>query len=422
MSEPIKSKRIEQLSSIAPTPQNTPASNASSFLQRAANPGVSTIAEDGQGEVDLGALSRDPALLSHLAGRLNQMAGTSSGYVDSLPLAVRRRIDGLKALHQQASVVEDEFHKEMLELERKFQAKFAPIYADRAAVIGGEKEVTEEQVEAGKKYEQERMERMFGVDGDDVEEDEDDEDEDAKEEKEEKEGNEPEPKGIPYFWLTAIQNLPGASGLISERDSEALKALLNVRMEYLKDKPGFVLIFDFAENEFFTNKQLKKSYFYLDKVSDTGELMYDHAEGDEIDWKSPEQNLTMEITKRKQRNKHTKATRIVEKAVPTESFFTFFSPPKALDEEEEDEDEEVDHEERDNALQLDYQIGEEIKEQLIPRAVDWFTGFALEMEMEHGDMGEFEDEDDDEDDDDEDDDDEDDEEGGKKEAQECKQS
>jgi nucleosome assembly protein 1-like 1 len=50
-------------------------------------------------------------------------------------------------------------------------------------------------------------------------------------------------------------------------------------------------------------------------------------------------------------------------------------------------------------LEMDYQIGEDIKEKIIPKAVDYFTGKALEYDM----MEEDEDEDDFEDIDDEDD-------------------
>src|SRR2546429_7762749 len=81
--------------------------------------------------------------------------------------------------------------------------------------------------------------------------------------------------------------------------------------------------------------------------------------------------------------------------VPTESFFNFFSPPKVP---EDDEDDGVsDIEER---LELDYQLGEDIKEKLIPRAIDWFTGEALAFEEidDDGDAADFEDDDDDEDD------------------------
>ena len=92
----------------------------------------------------------------------------------------------------------------------------------------------------------------------------------------------------------------------------------------------------------------------------------------------------------------TKQTRVVRKTVPTESFFNFFDPPKAPVGEDEDVAEDV--EER---LELDYQLGEDIKEKLIPRAIDWFTGKALQFEEvdEELEEGDFEDEDDEEDDD-----------------------
>jgi nucleosome assembly protein 1-like 1 len=93
----------------------------------------------------------------------------------------------------------------------------------------------------------------------------------------------------------------------------------------------------------------------------------------------------------------TKQTRIVKKTVPTESFFNFFSPPKAPTDDD-DDDAESDIEER---LELDYQLGEDIKEKLIPRAIDWFTGEALAFEEISED--ELAEDYDDEDDDDEDD-------------------
>jgi nucleosome assembly protein 1-like 1 len=84
----------------------------------------------------------------------------------------------------------------------------------------------------------------------------------------------------------------------------------------------------------------------------------------------------------------TKQTRVVKKTVPTESFFNFFSPPKAPTEDEDDASSDI--EER---LELDYQLGEDIKEKLIPRAIDWFTGEALQFEELEDDLeeGEFED-------------------------------
>jgi nucleosome assembly protein 1-like 1 len=107
----------------------------------------------------------------------------------------------------------------------------------------------------------------------------------------------------------------------------------------------------------------------------------------------------------------TKQTRVVKKTVPTDSFFNFFNPPKAPSDDQED-DVASDIEDR---LELDYQLGEDIKEKLIPRAIDWFTGEALQFEelddeMDEGDFVDEDDEEDDEQSDDRDDEDESDEE------------
>lgn len=86
----------------------------------------------------------------------------------------------------------------------------------------------------------------------------------------------------------------------------------------------------------------------------------------------------------------------MKKTIPCDSFFNFFAPPSPP-EDPEDADEDIE-----DRLELDYTIGEDIKEKLIPRAVDWFTGEALQFEPmgdDDFDEGEFEDEDDEDDDD-----------------------
>lgn len=64
----------------------------------------------------------------------------------------------------------------------------------------------------------------------------------------------------------------------------------------------------------------------------------------------------------------TNRTRLIRKAHPIESFFNFFTPPvppaeDALENGDVDEDELEDLEER---LELDYQIGEDMKERVCP--------------------------------------------------------
>ncbi|EHK49752.1 uncharacterized protein TrAtP1_011005 [Trichoderma atroviride] len=407
MAEPIRNKRSEY---TAPTPQNTPATTAP-ITSRAQEPGVASIKEDDMERAAAASLlAQNPKLVQMIQGRLGSLIGQSSGYIESLPAPVRRRVSGLRAIQKDHAKLESEFQEEVLQLEKKYFAKFTPLYEKRSEIINGKVEPTDEEVKRG---------------------DEDNEEEaDAAEPAEEAAQSDDlaeAVKGIPEFWLSAMKNQVTLAEMITDRDEAALKHLTDIRMEYL-DKPGFRLIFEFAENEFFSDKIITKTYFYQNESGYGGDFIYDHAEGHKIDW-YPGKDLTVRVEAKKQRNKNTKQTRIVKKSVPTESFFNFFSPPKPpTDDADPEDDVTSDIEER---LELDYQLGEDIKEKLIPRAVDWFTGEALayeEFEEDDIEAGDYDDEDDDEDDmsedhDDDEESDEDDESGKpKQEAAECKQS
>ncbi|RDL35106.1 putative nucleosome assembly protein [Venustampulla echinocandica] len=398
MSEIPKKQNIQ----TAPTPQNTPANNAP-ISSHAQQPGVGTIKEEDFDRAAAASIfAQNPKLVQMIQGKLGSLVGRSSGYVESLPAPVRRRVAGLKGVQKEHSKLEAEFQEEVLELEKKYFAKFSPLYEKRSQVVNGKAEPTEEEVKAG----------------------EEDEENDATDSTAKSDEGGDSVKGIPEFWLSAMKNQVSLAEMITDRDEAALKDLVDVRMEYL-DKPGFRLIFEFAENEFFTNKTITKTYFYQNESGYGGDFIYDHAEGDKIDWKTGK-DLTVRVESKKQRNKNTKQTRVVKKTVPTESFFNFFSPPMAPTDED-DDDAASDIEER---LELDYQLGEDIKEKLIPRAIDWFTGEALQFEeLDDDDLeeGDFEDEDDEEDesedhDDEDESDDDDDAAKPKQEAAECKQS
>ncbi|KAK8101597.1 uncharacterized protein PG998_006989 [Apiospora kogelbergensis] len=408
MAEPIKNRRDV----TAPTPQNTPANNAP-ISSHAQQPGVASIKEDDAERAAAASIfAQNPALVQMIQGRLGSLVGRSSGYIESLPAPVRRRVAGLKGIQKEHSKLEAEFQEEVLQLEKKYFAKFTPLYQKRAKIVNGGTEPSEEEIAAGEK--------------DDDEEAEADAADKPKEEEKSAETAETAEvvSGIPEFWLSAMKNQISLAEMITDRDEGALKHLIDIRMEYL-DKPGFRLIFEFDDNKFFTNKTITKTYFYQNESGYGGDFIYDHAEGDKINWKEGE-DLTVRVESKKQRNKNTKQTRIVKKTVPTESFFNFFSPPKAPT--EDDDSAASDIEER---LELDYQLGEDIKEKLIPRAIDWFTGEALAFEelddFEENDYDEEDDEDDDDLSDDRDEDEEESEEdddGAKpnKEAAECKQS
>lgn len=228
-------------------------------------------------------------------GKLANLIGKSSGYIDSLEPIVRQRVDGLKGLQLEHTKLEAEFQREILELEKRFAEKYRPIYERRRAIIEGKEEPTEEEIKTGYKV--------------DLEEDSDDEDEEeaAPKEREIVPADEAAkgPKGIPGFWLTALSNHAGISELITERDEEALKHLIDVRVEYLGDgKPGFKLLFEFQDgaSAFFENKILEKTYYYQEEVGSLGDFVYDRAEGTDIKWKTGK-DLTVRVETKKQRNK-----------------------------------------------------------------------------------------------------------------------
>jgi nucleosome assembly protein 1-like 1 len=244
---------------------------------------ISPLVEEAGFAAAASIFAQNPKLVQMIQGKLGSLVGRSSGYIESLPAPVRRRVAGLKGVQKEHSKLEAEFQEEVLQLEKKYFAKFTPLYEKRAKIVNGATEPTEEEIKAGE---------------------EDEEKEDTKDAADEttKQGESSEAvAGIPEFWLSAMKNQGSLAEMITDRDEAALKHLTDVRMEYL-DKPGFRLIFEFAENEFFTNQVITKTYFYQNESGYGGDFIYDHAEGDKIDWKAGK-DLTVRIESKKQRNK-----------------------------------------------------------------------------------------------------------------------
>ncbi|KAI8921543.1 nucleosome assembly protein-domain-containing protein [Entophlyctis helioformis] len=314
--------------------------------------------------------------------------GAAEAFVQSLPGEVVRRVDALKNLRDQGRALDAKFRKEVAELEKKYLKLAQPLYEKRAKFVTGAVEPTD--AEAAR---------------DAVE-----DDEDAPPRPPVSESN--PVKGVPEFWLTALSNNPHVSQLIHPEDEDALKHLTDIKLDYLTDSPGFKLTFVFSANEYFTNKELVKTYF-LEESEDPleGDTIYDHAEGTDINWKEGK-DLSVTVEIKKQRHKTSNKTRTIKKTVPKETFFNFFKAPALPDDDEIDEEMLDDIDER---LQFDYEVGELIKDKIIPSAVDWFTGEAFEYESDDEDedyegYGDDDDEDLDGDENDDDDDDEDDDE------------
>jgi len=300
------------------------------------------------------------AELQGIQDRLNALTLEPEEFKSALPAPVKARVDALEKLQSEHDDVEAAFQAEKRALEMKYEAKFAPMYIERAAIVKGEK-----QVEGG------------------------------------------DAAGIPNFWQIVLMRCDVTRDIMNEKDIEVLKYLADIKCEVLRPPPpkegeeeeeegehGFKLLFFFDENPFFTNKVLEKTYIMMDE----DEPVLEQTKGTEINWNAGK-NVTVKLMKKKPKKGSKPDAKPITKTEPVDSFFNFFSPPAVPEEGTELEEPELEalHEEIEN----DYEMGEMIKTELIPNAVRWFTGEAQEDEDDEFDMGD-EDEDDDDDEDDED--------------------
>ncbi|KAH9763036.1 nucleosome assembly protein 1 [Citrus sinensis] len=326
-------------------------------------------------------------LVGVLKNKLQNLAGQHSDVLEKLTPAVRKRVEVLREIQARILMfiialysiyyavnfnfcflsehdeLEAKFFEERAALEAKYQKLYQPMYTKRYEIVNGVVEGAPNEV--------------------------------AMDQEEDKATEE---KGVPDFWLTAMKNNDVLSEEITERDEGALKFLKDIKWFRIDDPKGFKLEFYFDPNPYFKNTVLTKTYHMIDE----DEPILEKAIGTEIEW-YPGKCLTQKLLKKKPK-KGSKNAKPITKTEECESFFNFFNPPQ-VPEDDEDIDEDT-AEELQNQMEQDYDIGSTIRDKIIPHAVSWFTGEAIqEEEIE---LDDDEDDDDiDEDEDDEGDDDED---------------
>ncbi|XP_064193109.1 nucleosome assembly protein 1-like 4a isoform X1 [Anguilla rostrata] len=307
---------------------------------------------------------QNPQALAALQDRLDNVLHTPST-IESLPKSVKRRVNALKQLQVRCAHIEAQFYEEVHELERKYAALYLPLFDKRKDVVTGAVEPTDEECEWPSDREEgeelaEEMKKKATI-----------------EEKKEEPVAEEDPKGIPEFWLTIFKSVDMLSDLLQEHDEPILKHLQDIKVKFSEpDQPmSFTLEFHFEPNQFFKNTVLTKVYKMksepdpADPFSFEGPEIVD-CEGCEIDWHKGK-DVTVKTIKKKQKHKGRGTVRTITKQVPNDSFFNFFNPIKVSSDGEMDEDSEF-------TLATDFEIGHFFRERIVPRAVLYFTGEALE--------------------------------------------
>ncbi|KAF3859647.1 hypothetical protein F7725_022046 [Dissostichus mawsoni] len=278
-------------------------------------------------------MMQNPQILAALQERLDGLNGSPSGYMESLPKVVKRRVNALKNLQVKCAHIEAKFYEEVHELERKYAALYQPLFDKRSDIVKAAYEPTDEECEWKADEEEELTDEMK---------------EKAKLEEEKKDEEKEDPKGIPEFWSTVFKNVDLLSDMLQEHDEPILKHLQDIKVKFsdLEQPMSFTLEFLFEPNDFFTNTLLTKTYKMRSEPDETDPFSFD---GPEIMC----------------------CTGTVTKTVPNDSFFNFFTPPEVPETGELDEDSEA-------VLAADFEIGHFIRERIVPRAVLYFTGEAIE--------------------------------------------
>jgi len=308
-------------------------------------------------------MMQNPRVLAALQQQLDSMVGTNSGYIESLPAEVKRRIKALKNIQVKVCQLECEFYKEVHELEEKYCQKYQPLHDQRKEIVAG-------------RYEPNDAECEWESEDEDGEEKKDSHEEKAVEDKLKVE----ELKGIPNFWLTIFKSSPILQEMVQEHDEPILECLEDIKV--ILSKPAtpmnFTLEFHFASNPYFTNEVLVKQYKLVSEPDKNDPFSFEGPEivsstGCTINWNKGK-NVTVKVVKKRQKHKNKGTLRTVSKEMPTDSFFNFFDPPQVPDDDEElDEDMEA-------LLATDIEIGHLLRERVVPRAVLFFTGEASDDE------------------------------------------
>jgi len=316
---------------------------------------------DGE-EIDNFNAIQDPNTLAALQEKLGQMT-IKKPDLDDLDLspAVRKRVNAIKKIQLETTKIEADFFKKVHLLEIEYAQKYSSLYRERADIVSGAMEPSASQFVNPGDLEDQDNEKI---------------------DNEKQENDNDSEKGIPDFWLTIFKNTEILAEMMQPHDEPILSALRDIKVSFPEPvtSMGFVLEFVFAENEFFEDKVLTKTYHMKSEPDDLDPVAFDGPEiigstGCTINWKKGK-NVTQKVVKKKQRMRGKGQTRIIQKTIKEDSFFNFFSPP-AMPDDEESVDEELEA-----LLTTDFEIGQYIRERIIPKAIWYFTNEVTDIESD----------------------------------------
>lgn len=300
-----------------------------------------------------------------------------------LPKFLKRRVDALKKIQLEHIKLMQKYHVEVHQLELKYEKLYKPLYEKRAQIVSGEYEPTDEEC----KLPDEIVSQERALEDHDDDDDDDDDNNHHQEQvvtEEEEAQLKTKVKGLPSFWLGCLSSTYNFNDSIEAHDRPILKHLKDIRLSNGEKDEFFTYTIEFVfdENPHFTNKVLTKTYYLTKEPNQEDPFSFEgfevvKSEGCEINW-NPGRDITFKTVTVKQKNKVDGRLREKEKKLECDSFFHFFKPPQEPKEGEENDDDVA--EELGALMAVDFEIGEALRQSIIPRAALYYTGYMFDEE------------------------------------------
>lgn len=180
-------------------------------------------------------MMNNPAALQMMQAKLGGMVGTLSGYYDTLPKVVKRRVKALKKLQVDSLKLEAKLSEEIHELECKYQQLYEPLNKKRTEIVTGLYEPNDDECDFPSDAEEDAdPDAPKDATSGGTEPTNDLNKSDAADAKEPAaHGLDESAKGIPEFWLTILKNVETFAENIQEYDEPILAHLTDVSVKMI---------------------------------------------------------------------------------------------------------------------------------------------------------------------------------------------
>ena len=281
----------------------------------------------------------------------------------AMPDPVKDRFKALKVLTDSLHKLDQEEDIAYRAIERKYELQYAAVYLKRTALLKGEATPDPSVIE---KYEEMKTKMTSDPDFEalevpicDVKD------------------IQNTTKGVSGFFLRAMLAHSNLQHEISEKDRSILAYLEDIKLELHEKGFGFNLTFVFEPNSYFAGTELRKQ-FVMARPN-----VVEKCIGTNIAWA---QGCDPTKEKKKKKVKSGGKTKTVTTTVKAESFFNFFETVEAAEGPKKPQagaDDDSDDEENKIGQQMDhdFDMGNDIKDDLIPLALEYYLG-VIEKEEE----------------------------------------